>query len=63
MVTWKDVERKYGKEMAEKMKHSIYLECITCTFTENGEVDIPERDIDLAYRDVTGKPISIFEWD
>lgn len=48
---------------ADAMKDSKYLECITLTLTENGETDIPERDIELAYRDITGGYIHPLEWD
>ena len=57
------VEKKYGKKVADKMKDSPYLQGITCRLTETGEVDIPERDIDLAYRWLTKQKISEGEWD
>lgn len=63
MPTWKDVEKKYGKRMADRMRKSQYLECITVTRLPNGEIDIPERDIDLAFRDVNKKYIHPSEWD
>lgn len=59
---WEEVEKKYGKRLANKMKKSKYLQGITMTL-KNGKLDIPERDIDLAYRDVMKRPIHIFEWD
>lgn len=62
-MIWEEVEKKYGKELAEKMKKSGYLVGNTVTITEGGKIDIPERDIDLAYRDVTGKKIHESEWD
>jgi len=62
-MIWKEVEEKYGKHVAEAMKDSKYLECITCTMTKRGEVDIPERDIELAYREITGGYIHPLEWD
>ena len=62
-MIWKDVEKKYGKEIADEMKQSSYLQGITITMTENGETDIPESDIRLAYKDIKGKRISPFEWD
>lgn len=49
--------------MADKMSKSQYLECITVRILPNGNTDIPERDIDLAYRDVNGKYIHPGEWD
>ena len=63
MVTWNEVIEKYGEDMASKMKKSVYLQCITVQMNENGEVDIPERDINLAFRDVTGGKIEHWEWD
>lgn len=56
-MIWKEVEKKYGKETADKMKSSKYLQNIILSFTEDGKTDIPESDIRLAYKDVTGKPI------
>lgn len=62
-MIWTDVEKKYGKRLANKMKKSEYLQGITVIAGPNGEADIPERDIDLAYRDVMGKKIHPLEWD
>ena len=62
-MIWKDVEKKYGKRMANKMKNSQFLECITCTELPNGETDIPERDIENAYADVMGKHVPEEAWD
>ena len=61
-MIWSEVEKKYGKEMADIMKTSQFLECITVTLRD-GEMDIPERDIDLAFRDVNGIAIGPEEWD
>jgi hypothetical protein len=63
MVTWSEVEKKYGKELSDKMSKSQYLECITVTLAFDGTWDYPERDIDLAYRDIMKLPISSLEWD
>ena len=63
MVTWKSVEKKYTKTVADKMRKSPYLQGITCKLTKTGEVDIPERDIDLAYRWLTKQKIGVEEWD
>ena len=62
-MIWEDVEKKYGKELADKMRKSKYLQGITVELTEEGKVDIPEGDIKLAYKDVTGKPIYYEEMD
>jgi hypothetical protein len=52
-MLWKDVEKKYGIVISEAMKKSKYLECITVSIDpETGEVDIPEIDIENAYRDI-----------
>lgn len=60
---WEEVIELYGAELAEKMKHSEQLCCITVRITEDGSVDYPSRDIDLAYRDVMGLDINPLEWD
>lgn len=62
-MIWKEVVQKYGKELADKMKKSSYLNSITVTMTKDGKVDIPERDIYLAYKDVTKQKIHPLEWD
>lgn len=62
-MIWKEVEKKYGTKIANKMEKSEYLQGITLTMGPNGKADIPERDIDLAYRDVMGKKIHPLEWD
>ena len=62
-MIWSDVEKKYGKEIADKMAKSEYLMAITVRKRSDGEIDIPERDIYLAYKDVVGKPIHPFEFD
>lgn len=60
-MIWEDVVKEYGPEMAEKMKNAPFLQAITLTLLPDGKVDIPESDIDRAYRWATGKPVG--EWD
>ena len=62
-MIWKEVEIRFGKEMADAMKHSQYLQGITVTLDENGEIDYPESDIWLAFKDVMGERIHPFEID
>ena len=62
-MIWKIVEETYGKENAEKMKHSNYLQGITVSLNEDGEIDYPESDIELAFKDVKGEKIHSYEWD
>jgi hypothetical protein len=55
-----DAIKKYGKSMFKKMdKHLVG---ITITVTD-GEEDIPESDLELAYKVVKGKKVHPFEWD
>ena len=61
-MIWKEVEEAYGKELADKMKESSYLDGITITMRD-GEADIPESDIHLAFKDTVGRKISPGEWD
>jgi hypothetical protein len=61
-MIWQEVEEKYGKEIADKMKTSHWLDCITITMRD-GEPDIPEEDLDRAYRSIQGLPIHPLEWD
>jgi len=65
-MIWKEVEEKYGKNVSEAMKNSKYLQCITCQeiiIDSKKEVDIPERDIELAFKDIKGEYINSLEWD
>lgn len=62
-MIWSDVEKKYGKEIVNKMRKSKYLRGITVELTEDGKVDIPEGDIRLAYKDVMNMSIHFLEWD
>ena len=61
-MIWTEVETKFGKEMADAMKHSQYLQGITVSF-KDGEIDYPESDIWLAFKDVMGEKINYFEID
>jgi hypothetical protein len=63
LPTWKQVEKRFGKKIAAELKTSQYLDGITMTILPSGEFDIPERDIDLAIRDITGQYIHPEEWD
>jgi len=62
-MIWKEVEIRFGKEIANAMKKSHYLEGITVTYDENCEIDYPESDIELAFKDVMGYSIHYSEWD
>jgi hypothetical protein len=62
-MIWQEVINEYGKEMAKKMSKSKMLRGITMTILPSGEMDIPESDIRLAYKDVTGQKIHNLEWD
>lgn len=62
-MIWEEVEKKYGKETADKMSKSKYLQRIIVGLTEDSKVDIPEGDIKLAYKDVMNIPIYYEECD
>lgn len=61
MMRWSEVEKKYGKRLAKKMKK--HLTGITVSSYPNGETNFPERDIELAYKEATGKKVHEYEWD
>lgn len=63
MPTKKQVIKKVGEEMWEKMCATGWLDGITVTLLPNGETDIPESDIDRAYRAAKGEKIGDWEWD
>lgn len=65
-----EIEAKYGKEMAEKIFASRYMQGVTCGVRriEMGTdatcvADYYEDDVERAYRDVTGKFVHPMEWD
>lgn len=62
-MIWDEVTKKYGKEMADRIKKSPFLRGVTVELREDGKTDIPERDIELAYKEIMGKPIQPWEWD
>ena len=53
--------RKYGKETYQKM--CKFMNGITVSLDKDGEVDIPERDLELAYKQLHGYKMHPFEWD
>jgi hypothetical protein len=55
--------KKYGSETWAKMSESGWLDGITVTIGKNGETDIPQSDLDRAYRAIQGKPIHPLDWD
>ena len=60
-MTPKEAEKKYGKEMIEKMKRTGYLDGITISFTNKGEPDVPDEDYERAYRAAKGGHIIDFD--
>lgn len=60
MVTEKVAIKKYGKKTYIKMLE--FLDGITISYNDNGEADIPESDLELAY-DLVSKGRSYREWD
>lgn len=61
-MTPKEAEKEYGKKVFEKMKKSGELNGITVSIRENGEIDIPLRDLKRAY-DIITKGWSNIAWD
>lgn len=62
-MIWKNIIDEYGKEIADKMKRSSYLQGITVSINKDGEIDYPESDIRLAFKDIKGEKIHSYEWD
>jgi hypothetical protein len=55
-----DAVKKYGQRMFKKMsKHLIGITVVI----QDGEEDIPESDLELAYKIVNKKPVHPLEWD
>lgn len=62
-MIWKEVEKEYGKKIANKLKKSPWLKGITVTITKNGEIDYPESDINRALLHYKNPKIKIYNWD
>lgn len=60
-MTPKEADQKYGKENIEKMKKTGWLDGITVSLNEKGEIDVPEEDYERAFKAVYNKPI--YDWD
>lgn len=63
MTTKAQAIKKYGQKTWDKMCATGWLDGITVTLLSNGEMDIPESDIDRAYRASQGHYIHSEEWD
>ena len=64
MPTKQQVIEKYGPEMWDAaMCKTGWLDGITYTANPDGTIEIPESDIDRAYRSANGIRISTEEWD
>jgi hypothetical protein len=58
-MTPKEAEKKYGKIIFKKMQK--YLYGVTVAKLPNGEFDIPEIDLDNAYKEMKGEKVLC--WD
>ena len=63
MPTKEQVIEKYGKELWDKMTETGWLDGITISITPDGKMNIPQSDIDRAYRAVKGEYVSHLEMD
>jgi hypothetical protein len=63
MPTKAQVIEKYGIDMWNKMAATGWLDGITCQVLPDGSINIPQRDINCAYRAATGEFVSDAEWD
>jgi hypothetical protein len=59
----KDAIKKYGKEMWQKMLDTGWLDGITVVLCDDGEIDIPESDIEIALKAISGTKIKWYEFD
>jgi len=56
----KDLEKKYGKKLIDKIFKEGYLEGCTMGINEDGTDDIYEIDIINAIKEIKGLP---YDWD
>ncbi len=59
----KELIKKYGKELLDKISEAGHLDGITVSVGKDGEVDIPEEDIIRAIKWYKGEKTSSFDWD
>jgi len=57
-----EAKKKFGKSMWDKMLKTGYLTGITVS-AKDGEMDIPESDLSIAFRAAKGERINNLEWD
>lgn len=62
-ATEKEIEEVFGKVFVKKMEKTGMLRGITCIIGKDGKIEIPRRDIWIAYKAVFGLPIHPLEWD
>jgi hypothetical protein len=63
MPTAEQVIKKVGQKMWDRMCATGWLDGITLSLNADGTVEIPESDIDRAYRAAHGEKISDWGWD
>jgi len=57
----KDLEKRYGKKLIDKIFKGKYLEGCTYSILPNGKEDYPETDITRAIREIKGEKVK--DWD
>lgn len=62
MPTMKQLEKKYGKEVTERMKKSGWFDGITVKILPDGNHDIPQEDVDRALKAICGRE-PVYDWD
>lgn len=55
--------KKYGPKLGKAILNDDWMQGITVTTLPNGEMNIPDSDVERALKHIRGKSISEFEWD
>lgn len=63
MPTVEEIVNEYGQDMFDKMVATGFLDAITVWINAQGEVVIPQIDVDVAMKAVRGERIGDWEWD
>lgn len=63
MPTVEEIVNEYGQDMFDKMVATGLLDAITVRINAQGEVVIPQIDVDVAMKAVRGERIGDWEWD
>jgi len=63
MVTKKEILKKYGKKLGNKILKDTYMTGITVTILPDGDYNIPQSDVIRALRHIEDEKFEDGAWD